>query len=126
MKNKIIFLVLVGFVAVAVADENAQVGPNKGILEASEHDGIKLSAEAEKSFSIQRVQLSSSGHPEIPRLAIVTALSEVNVYRYRSGFYKRIDLSEVKPGDEIVVQGMGFLRLAELSAFGGAAEGHSH
>jgi len=120
-------------------EENAQVGPNKGILEANETDGIKLSPEAEKNFEISRIK--ASGSPiELPQKAIVSAVSEINVYRYRNGFYKRIDFDEVarksdkvtirskdiRAGDEIVTQGLGFLRLAEIAAFGGAPEGHSH
>ncbi len=120
-------------------EESAQVGPDKGILEASEMEGFKLSPEAEKNFGLSRVKVSSDSI-ELPRSAIVTAVAEVNVFRYRSGFYKRIDFSEVnrsqgkvrirskdiKPGDEIVVHGLGFLRIAEIAAFGGAPEGHSH
>ncbi len=29
-------------------------------------------------------------------------------------------------GDFVVTQGLGFLRIAEIAAFGGAPEGHSH
>ncbi|MER2510999.1 MAG: hypothetical protein ABTQ25_01015 [Nitrosomonas ureae] len=120
-------------------EESAQVGPDKGILEASESEGFKLSPEAEKNFELSRVKVSSDS-VELPKSAIVTAVSEVNVFRYRNGFYKRIDFSEVnrsqgkirirskdlKSGDEIVVHGLGFLRIAEIAAFGGAPEGHSH
>lgn len=120
-------------------EESAQVGPDKGILEASESEGFKLSPEAEKNFEISRVKASSDSI-ELPKSAIVTAVAEINVFRYRNGFYKRIDFSEenrsqgkvrirskdIKPGDEIVVHGLGFLRIAEIAAFGGAPEGHSH
>ncbi|MBK7842907.1 MAG: hypothetical protein IPJ71_04315 [Bdellovibrionales bacterium] len=120
-------------------EESAQVGPDKGILEVSESEGFKLSPEAEKNFELSRVKVSSDSL-ELPKSAIVTAVSEVNVFRYRNGFYKRIDFSEVnrsqgkirirskdlKSGDEIVVHGLGFLRIAEIAAFGGAPEGHSH
>lgn len=120
-------------------EESAQVGPGKGILEASESEGIKLSPEAEKNFELARIKVSGGGI-EIPKRAIVRAVAEVNVYRYRNGFYKRVDFAEVnrsadkiairsreiKPGDEIAIQGLGFLRLAEIAAFGGAPEGHSH
>ena len=120
-------------------EESAQVGPDKGILEASESEGFKLSPEAEKNFGLSRVKVSSESI-ELPKSAIVTAVAEVNVFRYRKGFYKRVDFSEVnrsqdkvrirskdiKPGDEIVVHGLGFLRIAEIAAFGGAPEGHSH
>ena len=77
---------------------------------------------------------------EIPKEAVVTAGLEVNLYRYRDGFYKRIDFEELKrlgnkiqirskdlkSGDEIALTGLGFLRIAEIAAFGGAPEGHSH
>lgn len=120
-------------------EESAQVGPDKGILEANETEGFKLSPEAEKNFELSRIRVSG-GTVELPKRAIVTAVAEVNVFRYRSGFYKRIDFTEVgrsqdkirilskdmKPGDEIVIHGLGFLRIAEIAAFGGAPEGHSH
>lgn len=116
-----------------------QVGPDKGITAADEHEGIKLSPEAEKNFEITRVK-ASAGATELPRAAVVTAGIEVNLFRYRSGFYKRIDFDfvqksgekvtvrskELRSGDEIVVNGLGYLRIAEIAAFGGAPEGHSH
>lgn len=120
-------------------EENAQVGPGKGIVEASEADGIKLSPEAEKNFGITKIKFSQNTF-KLPRSAVVTAVKEVNIFRYRSGFYKRIDFEQIsrttenvvvkskdlKIGDEVVVQGLGFLRIAEIAAFGGAPEGHSH
>jgi hypothetical protein len=121
-------------------EENPQVGPNKGILAASEDEGIKLSPEAEKNFEIQKLKVSNPGSIEIPKDALVTAGVEVNLYRYRAGFYKRIDFEQLirsknkisirsrdlQSGDEIAITGLGFLRIAEIAAFGGAPEGHSH
>lgn len=121
-------------------EESSQVGPDKGILIASEEDGIKLSSEAENNFEIKRAKVLLTNVLEIPRTAIITAGTEVNIYRYRNGFYKRIDFEtlqkangrisirskELKIGDEIVISGLGFLRIAEIAAFGGAPEGHSH
>ena len=120
-------------------EENPQVGPNKGILAADEKLGFKLGVEAEKNFEISRLKVVQ-GVVELPKKAIVTAGTEVNVYRFREGFYKRIDFDTVsknsekitirsedlKAGDEVVINGMGFIRIAELAAFGGAPEGHSH
>jgi len=120
-------------------EETSQVGPDKGIVEANESQGIKLSPEAEKNFGLTRIRVSGPS-VEIPKSAIVTAVTEINIVRYRNGFYKRVDFSEVsrsidkivvrsediKLGDEIVVKGLGFLRIAEIAAFGGAPEGHSH
>lgn len=121
-------------------EENPQVGPNKGILAASEEEGIKLSSEAEKNFEIQKLKVTANSVFEIPKEAVVTAGLEVNLYRYRAGFYKRIDFEQLKrsgnkiqisskdlkSGDEIAITGLGFLRIAEIAAFGGAPEGHSH
>ncbi len=120
-------------------ESNPQVGPDKGILEASESEGIKLSPEAEKNFQISRIKVFDKVM-KVPKQAVLKALAERNIYRFRSGFYKRIDFVEInrttneitiqsknlKPGDEIVIQGLGYLRTAEIAAFGGAPEGHSH
>jgi Ni/Co efflux regulator RcnB len=122
------------------SEENAQVGPEKGILEASEVNGIKLSPQAEKNFEITKLKVGSGSSHNIPKSAVVTAGTEVNLYRIRNGFYKRIDFEilkrtgthltvkskDLKDNDEIVVTGLGFLRIAEIAAFGGAPEGHSH
>jgi hypothetical protein len=121
-------------------EENPQIGPNKGILAASEDEGIKLSPEAEKNFEIQKFKITAANSFEIPKDAVVTAGLEVNLYRYRAGFYKRIDFDQIsrsgskisirskdlKSGDEIAITGLGFLRIAEIAAFGGGPEGHSH
>lgn len=122
------------------SEENNQVGPGKGIISASPSEGIRISPEAEKNFNILRIPVAAKTQLVIPRSAIVTSGVEVNLYRYRNGNYKRIDFNlidkkateviiqskDLKSGDEIVIRGMGFLRIAEISAFGGAPDGHSH
>lgn len=119
-------------------EKKSQVGADKGITEANEKDGIKLSKEAEEKFEIQRIKVLSI-LTEIPLTAIVTAGIEKNIYRYRNGFYRRIDFetkkrkadkvlihsNDLKINDEIVIVGISFIRLAELAAFDGS-EGHSH
>lgn len=121
-------------------EENSQVGPDKGITEASEKNGIKLSPEAEKNFEIKKAAVGKDGQTSIHLSSVVTVGVEVNIFRYRDGFYKRIDFNKVSQinnqitvtskdlaaGDFIVTKGLGFLRVAEIAAFGGAAEGHSH
>lgn len=120
--------------------ENSQVGPEKGILEASEENGIKLSPEAEKNFDVEKTSVNSSQPITVSKKSIVTSGVEVNVYRYRDGFYKRIDFVQISKnentitisskdlvkGDFIVTKGQGFILIAEIAAFGGAPEGHSH
>lgn len=119
---------------------NENIGPGKGIVSASEEEGFQISPQAEKNFEIKRFQVPGSAQFEIPKTAIVTAGTEVNLYRYRDMHYKRVDFvfvskgdkkvivksKDLKAGDEIVVLGTGLLRIAEIAAFGGAPEGHSH
>lgn len=121
-------------------EENSQVGPGKGIVSASKDEGIQISPQVEKNFEIQRVKVPNQIQIDLPKSAVVTAGTEVNLYRYREDHYKRIDFDliaksngevtvkskDLKVGDEVVVQGAGLLRIAEIAAFGGAPEGHSH
>lgn len=135
-----------GYVAKAHEDhehgneERENIGPGKGIISASEEEGIQISPQAEKNFGIERQEVISSDPIEIPKSAVITTGMEINVYRYRKQHYQRIDIDiikksgqqvliksrHLKPGDEIVIRGMGLLRIAELAAFGGAPESHSH
>lgn len=122
------------------SESSANTGPEKGILEASEVKGFRLSAEAVKNFGIATQKLKGDGPWTLPKSAVVRSGEEVNFFRLRSGFFKRIDFTTIKKtsaevtadsdslrgGDEIVVTGTGFLRIAELSAFGDAVQGHSH
>ncbi|UYL07365.1 hypothetical protein B9G69_009935 [Bdellovibrio sp. SKB1291214] len=103
-------------------------------------EGFKLSAEAVKNFGITTLRLVKSGPWTVPTSAVLYSAEEVNLYRLRNGFFKRIDFTtekrspaellvrskDLKDHDEVVVQGVGFLRTAELMATGGAPEGHSH
>lgn len=122
------------------SDENAQVGIDKGIVEANKAKGFKLSPEAEKNFNVNKVKISNAQNAEIPKAALVTSAMEINLYRLRDGFYKRIDFKvkvtntnsliissdELVKNDEIAISGLGFLRISELAAFDGAPSGHSH
>lgn len=102
-------------------------------------DGFKLNEKSTKKFGIQTLSVKE-GTIDIPRDAIFKGLNEVNVYRLRDGFYKRIDFktleakkdglkissSDLKVGDQIVTAGVGFLRIAEIAASGGISDSHSH
>jgi hypothetical protein len=131
--------VLVAFTSIASAEEEssvAKIGPDKGIIEAKEGFGMKLSPEAEKNFEIKTLKLTGAGPWLVPHSARVTAGEESSLYRVRDGFYKRISLEIVqkteselrirseslKSGDGVVIQGTGFLRISELAAFGESAE----
>lgn len=121
-------------------DVGGNVGPEKGILAADAEKGVTLSPEALKNFEIKTMTLSGAGPWNIPLSARLLSGEEVNIYRGRNNAFKRIDFkttkttetsltitsSDLKAGDAIVIHGIGFLRIAELAAFGGAPEGHSH
>jgi len=121
-------------------EENSNVGPDKGIVRADEEQGFVLSPEAFKNFEIKTIKLVGNGPWTVPQVARMLSKEEVNLYRIRNGFIKRIDFklfskigsslkiqsSDLATGDEIITNGVGFVRIAELTAFGGAPEGHSH
>lgn len=121
-------------------EANSNVGPEKGITEFSEELGFQLSPPAIKNFELQNFKLIKAGPWQIPSSAVLHSGEEVNLFRVRNGFYKRIDFitdkksaqeltirsKDLKEGDEVVIQGIGFLRTAEIVAAGGAPEGHSH
>lgn len=102
-------------------------------------NGFKLNAAAIKNFNLHYVDYVSPA-VVISSKAILRSLSEVNLFRLRAGFFKRIDFkilekknetlkissSDLAAGDKIVVSGVGFLRIAEIAASGGISDSHSH
>ncbi len=105
----------------------------------SNEDGFKLNNSAIKTFEIKIVKIASP-QIKISKDAIYKGLNEVNVYRFRDGLFKRIDFKtlsqdksdylisspDLKSGDGIVINGIGFLRMAEIAASGGLSDSHSH
>ncbi len=121
-------------------NENSKVGPDKGITSASAEEGFSLSPEALKNFDVQTIKIDKASPWNIPASAVVNSLEEVNIYRIRDGHIKRIDFEivtsdkrfmkinshDLKNGDSVIINGVGFVRIAELVAYGGGSEGHSH
>lgn len=105
----------------------------------SNENGFKLNDSAIKTFEIKIVKIASP-QIKISKDAIYKGLNEVNVYRFRDGLFKRIDFktlsqdkgdylissSDLKSGDGVVINGIGFLRMAEIAASGGLSDSHSH
>lgn len=120
--------------------ESSSVGPDKGILKSDEHLGFQLSKEAIQNFSIQTVVVEIPRDLKIPISAILITGEEKNVYRLRDEFFKRVDFvtlkespgfaliasQDLRQGDRIVLTGIAFLRIAEITAFAGAETNHSH
>jgi len=116
------------------------VGSGKAVTEASREKGIKLSEKALQVLGIQVRPIMGNSPFQIPAAALVYFQDEIGVYRFRGGFFTLIPVKilkktesditlmsgELRPGDGIAQKGVGFLRVAELEAFGGAEEGHGH
>ena len=102
-------------------------------------DGFKLADNVVKNFGLKMIDYKGPAMT-LPSEAIFRGLSEVNIYRLRLGHYKRIDFktlektktsiklssSDLAAGDKIVIDGIGFLRIAEIAASGGISDYHSH
>ncbi len=122
------------------AEANKSVGTEKGIIEASEKLGFKLSPEAIKRIGFKTIKFTPTFPCKISIDSILESKNEVNIYRIREGYIKRIDFekirtinnfieiksNELKIDDEIILDKIGFIRLAELAAYGGNENGHSH
>jgi len=110
------------------------------VTHASPKLGIRLSAEAKKSFDLKFVTMETGGQIWVPRASVLRSLEEVNLYRFRDEYFKTIDFQvirsegdrllvtskDLKPGDSVLSQGVNFVRTAELDAFAGESHGHSH
>lgn len=144
LQSVIVSLILLGGFTNGHASEEKtaveNVGPDKGITELSEELGFKLSPEAFKNFGLKFQKLSGKGPWSVAKGSVVRSGEEVNLFRFREGFFKRIDFKtfqkteqtlrvgseELQEGDQIVTSGIGFLRIAEVAATSGAEHGHSH
>ena len=124
--------------------EEKHEGKHEKKHEDSDHeeensDGFKLNIASTKTFEINFLKFTSQ-NILVPESAIYKGLNEVNVYRFRAGLYKRIDFKiisktksdhlissvDLSDGDQIVISGVGFLRMAEIAASGGLSDSHSH
>jgi hypothetical protein len=123
-------------------DEGAgdSAGPDKGLLSISVKDGLRFSPEALKSFGITTEKLATIIKVILPKSALVVSGEAESIYRLRDGFFKRlpvkafkqpdgkvqVEASDLRVGDEVVLQGAPFLRVVELDAAGGSEHGHGH
>ncbi len=115
------------------------VGPNKGIVSFDEREGFVLSKEATKNFKIEYATHQSASPWSLPKTALVMTRDDVSVFRSRKGKLLRVDVKvvtrtqthaqitskDLSAGDQVVIQGAGFLRVAELDATSGES-GHHH
>lgn len=127
-------------------EEEADISPNVGdrfaVTEASHEDGFKLSNTATANLGIETQAVLGDGRLRFPKSSLVAFKDKTAVYRFREGWYKRIEgvvrnedgdmvfvpnsKESFKAGDRVVVSGVPLLRVTELDVFSGAGEGHAH
>lgn len=119
-------------------EASSVVGPDKGLTAKSEH-GFKLSVEAEKAFDL-KYQAYSGETFEAPVATLVEIKNSRYIYRVHEGWIKKVPAQVLKKtassvflkvlgleaGDQILIQGTGFVRTAEMVAEEGVSHGHSH
>ncbi len=119
--------------------EAKNVGPEKGITSFDEEIGFKMSPEALKTFSVEKIVLNGSGPWKLPATTLLVTGEDKSVYRVRNETFKRIDVTvlsknkdeavvqsdDLKAGDSVVTKGVGDIRVAEVDVTSGES-GHSH
>lgn len=117
----------------------SRAGPNKALLAISEKHGIQLSDKAKKRLGLTYYSLTNSEVFSISNQALVFSRGRVGVYRLREGWFKFVEVQkkqsdaskvsvqspQLQAGDQIVVQGVALLRVADLDAFSEEV-GHGH
>ena len=115
------------------------IGKNKAIVEVDEAKGFKLSPEAIQSLKLQLSPVNGSKF-EIKKSTLVSSKSVKGIYRFRGGFFKlvpvkiisekngrySIEAADITFGDQIVVNGLGLLRVADVYSTDKSEYGHSH
>ena len=115
------------------------IGKGKAIVEVDEKKGFKLSKEAIKSLKL-RLQNVEGDQFHIAKNTLVASKDIKGVYRFRAGFFKLLTAKILKEekggyevkvkgvdfGDQIVINGLGLLRVADIYSTDKAEYGHSH
>jgi hypothetical protein len=103
-------------------------------------EGFEINSVAYSTFGIQTLRPRISVPLELPKSALLLSQDESSIYVIRKSRFFRIPVlvksrsseqiwiktDELQPHDEIVVRGVGFLRIAELGSNGNRPEGHGH
>ncbi len=115
------------------------VGEGKAIVEISEEKGFKLSKEAINTLELKLLNVDSDEFL-IEKTTLVTSKKLKGVYRFRGGFFKLLPVELKKEvdgkylvkvkgvdfGDQIVINGVGLLRVADVYSTDKAEYSHSH
>ena len=115
------------------------IGKGKAIEVVDEKMGFKLSKEAIKTLKI-KLQNVDGDEFEISKSTLVSSKSIKGVYRFRAGFFKlltakilketktgyKVKVAGVDFGDQIVINGVGLLRVTDVYSTDKSEYGHSH
>ncbi len=115
------------------------VGKGKAIEAVDKVKGFKLSKEAIKSLDL-KLQTVNGDEFTIEKSTLVASKDLKGIYRFRGGFFKflPIDLKKevngkylvkvkgVEFGDQIVIDGVGLLRITDVFSTDSSNYGHSH
>ena len=149
MKTLWIALLFLGSTAVLAHDHDAEsgaegerskVGPDKGVTHADEHEGFALNERAARNFALQTSPVKGKAPWIVPASALVSSGTEKQIFRFRDGYWKAVDVELIKrdartvtikspdlaPTDRIAVTGVGYLKIVEQSIFGPETPGHVH
>lgn len=115
------------------------IGTGKAIVDVDEKKGFKLSKEAIKTLKLKLKTVDGSSF-KIEKNTLVASKNKKGVYRFRAGYFKFMQakiikemptgyLVEVKGvdfGDQIVINGVGLLRVTDVYSTDKSEYGHSH
>lgn len=138
---KLVSLVFVGVFSVSgFAEEDGEapqkdrVGPGKAVVAASPEEGIKLSEKAMKTLDLKFLAVNG-GQLLVPQPAFIKFQDFIAIYREREGWFRMVEVEpvfknghalisskDIKPGDRLVIENGGLLRVVELDIFGPEAD----
>lgn len=138
--NKFVFALAYLLSLPALSEEEAgparnRVGPDKAVTEASQDHGFKLSPKAIASMGLGSLKVGSGNVIAVPSSSLVKFQDFNAVYRKRADWYRMIEVEpsfsgrsalipakDFQPGDEIVTENVGLLRVVDLDLWGPEAD----
>ena len=93
-----------------------RIGMEKALQKVDSQKGFKISSEAIKSLNIRTEPLDLK-KLVIPKTSLVSIQDKKGIYILREGFFQFIEISspmKLKPGDQIVVKGMGIIAITDV------------
>lgn len=115
------------------------IGKGKAIEEVNEKNGFRLSKEAIKTLKLKLNTVDGSSF-KISKKTLVASKNKKGVYRFRAGYFKflpakiikelpdgyTVEVKGVDFGDQIVIDGVGLLRVTDVYSTDKSEYGHSH